>query len=526
MRNATRRGLPALVLALALTVAGCGDSGNDGDNDELGDGPDNADGTAVIDELIISQAVDLSTFDPTTTTLTENRSVFLQFFDPLIHRTADGELEGVAAESWTQTSDTVLTLELSDGITFENGDPLDAEAVVFTFSRLRDPAVYTGASNFNAITDVRAVEELTVEIETSGPTPTLLASIADMVFIVNPAFYEANDAEFISANPMGSGPYTLESWTRGSEMVLKAKDDYWRGPPAVETVIYKPIPEDSTRVSALLSDEVDMMTNVPFDQIDRIDSSGSSTTTETQGNQSYFVGLRLNTVDALQEKAVRQALNYAVDKQAITERILGGNAVALGGPIPPNVFGFSDTEPYPYDPEKARELLADAGYADGFDLQLDFPSSGLGPGTSDVGTAILGYLADVGINVTSFTAEGSSYTQRMLAEELGTSYLLLLRIGTLDAGTMYDSTLSTEGSYNWNDYTNPELDQILEAARSTLDEDERAVLYAEANELVHEEAPWIFLYNPKVVFGLSTGIDWEPRADTLISVYDDVTASA
>lgn len=349
------------------------------------------------EELVISQQADADTLDPTSSGSNEARAILLQVFDPLFHAQPDGSIDGLLAKSWEFNDDgTVLTIELHPGVTFQNGAPVDAEAAKFTIERMQDPAIWPPAALLGSIESVEAPTATTLVLNLNEPDALILGTLADNVFPVDPEDTETRPQEERATQPNGSGAYRVVKWTRDDALELEAVEDYWRGDVTIPRVVFRPIPDDNTRITALLTGETDLVTRLPFDQLDQIEANPDLQVLSAEANSPYWIGLQTNSDGPLSDVRVRQALNYAIDKQAIIDSLLGGQAVVLSGPVPPDSFGYADIEPYAYDPDMAKKLLAEAGYPDGFEMQFDWPVNGLGPKTREVGTAVVEYLEDTG----------------------------------------------------------------------------------------------------------------------------------
>lgn len=463
--------------------------------------------------------------DPTTTALTEARNVFGHIWDPLLHRKADGAVVPVLADSWERTSDTTWLLHLHPGVSFSNGEPVDAEAVKFTLERYRDPEIHQRASWYEGW-EMSVVDALTVQITTPVLDAMLLDKLADAVYIVPPEYFQEVGQEGFSENPVGSGPYLFEEWVRGDHLTLVAKDDYWRGVPQIKTVVFRDMPEGSTRVAALLAGEADIAISVPVPQIDMVEADANAMVVTVPSTQSWYVGLQLTTAEPLKDVRVRQALNYAVDKEAIIDTILDGYGTVIGQAIPPNYVGYNppaNAGPYPYDPEKAKDLLAQAGYADGFTLDLDIPATGLGP-MKETGEAITGYWEAIGVRVNIHLWEWGSFVDRMFGQQLGQSYTLFIRSASMTAAELFLATVVCDAGFNWNHYCNEELDALVGEATSTFDSDVQLAAYAKAEGFMHDDAPWVFLFVPDVIYGIRKDLDWSPRSDERIFAFEDVGA--
>ncbi|GHC18842.1 ABC transporter substrate-binding protein [Aidingimonas halophila] len=462
--------------------------------------------------LVVGQIAEPKALDPAQVTAVNDFRIMMNLYDGLV-RYADGtlEVEPSLATDWDISDDgTVYTFTLRDDVIFHDGSDFDAEAVVFNFERMLDedhPYHDTGpfplAFFFDAIDDVEATGEHEVTFTLDEPYAPFLSNLAYPTgLMVSPAAVEEH-GEDIGRHPSGTGPFRFEEWESNSRVVVTRNDDYWDGPPSLEAVVFRPITDANTRVSEMLSGGIDLMVEVPPDNVADLAEDDMFEVYEQAGPHLWF--LILNTREGpFQDKAMRQAVNYAINKQALVDNVLQGTAEVAAGPIPPAFeWAYNDElEPYPYDPEKARELIAEAGHED---AELTFYVTEGGSGMLDpvpMGSAIQADLADVGLDVEIETYEWNTFLDRVNPGLEGKADMAQMAWMTNDPDTLPFLALRTdampdEGGFNSGYYSNAEVDELLEQARRSVEQDERAELYREMQTIVHEEAPWAFVANWK-----------------------------
>ena len=278
-------------------------------------------------------------------------------FDKLVTRDSGGQLiPGVATDLGTPIDDTTWQYTVQEGITFHNGEPLNADAVVHSVLRIIDPDFPTPLKdNLGTLVGAEKVDEYTVNILTSGPDP-LIPTRMTLLYLVPP---EASQSADFGENPVGSGPYRFVSWELGVAVELEADPDYRGGAPAVSEARFTFIEEYGTRLAGVLNDEIDLMVDLLPEDGSRVDQSWTTPT----GLKQFIVSLNARAGSPIEDVRIRQALNYAVDKEAIADGLFSGIAEVLDGQmLNSNWFGYNaDLDPYPYDPDRARALLAEAG---------------------------------------------------------------------------------------------------------------------------------------------------------------------
>ena len=459
--------------------------------------------------LLVGQIAEPQALDPHAVTAVNDFRILMNLYEGLV-RYAPGtlEVEPALATGWEISADgTVYTFTLREGVQFHDGTALDAEAVVFNFQRMLDeehPYHFTGpfplSFFFSAIETVEAVDAQTVRFTLSEPYAPFLSNLAYPTgLIVSPAAVEAQGEDF-GRNPVGTGPFRFAEWRSNEAVVVVRNEDYWDGMTAAEAVVFRPITDANTRTAEMLAGGIDIMVEVPPVALGQFDAPGF-TVVEEAGPHVWF--LILNAKEGpFADVRVRQAANYAVNKAALVDDVLEGTAEIAAGPTPP-AFAWAyneDLEPYPHDPERARELIAEAG-AEGAELTFYVTEGGSGMlDPIPMGTAIQADLAEVGFDVSIETYEWNTFLGEVNPGLEGKADMAQMAWMTNDPDTLPFLALRTdawpdEGGFNSGYYSNPEVDELLEAARVATDQDERARLYKEMQAIVQDDAPWVFVAN-------------------------------
>ncbi len=462
--------------------------------------------------LVVGQIAEPKSLDPHAVTAVNDFRILVNIYDGLV-RYKDGtlEVEPSLATDWDISEDgTTYTFSLRDGVTFHDGTSFDAEAVKFNFDRMlredhpfHDTGPFPLAFFFSSVEEVTVVDPLTVEFQLSEPYAPFLSNLAYPTgLIVSPAAVEASGADF-GRNPAGTGAFKFAEWQANSHVAIERNPDYWDGAPALEAVVFRPITDTNTRIAEMLSGGLDVMVEVPPDSLAQFRDDANFQVFEQAGPHLWF--LILNTKEGpFADKRVRQAANYAIDKQALVENILQGTAEVAAGPTPPAfAWAYDETlEPYPHDPEKAKALLEEAGY-DGSEVTFYVTEGGSGMlDPIAMGTAIQADLQEIGMPVKIETYEWNTFLGKVNPGLEGAANMAEMAWMTNDPDTLPYLALRTEafpdaGGFNSGYYSNPEVDELLQSARTATDQDERARLYKEMQRIVQEDAPWVFVANWK-----------------------------
>jgi len=461
-------------------------------------------GTATAQETFrIAIGVDPDTLDPAQSTTTTVDNVMDYMAETLVGIDEEGALVPQLATSWSSSEDGLaLDIELRQGVEFHDGTPFTADAVVWTFERLLDPDVRVPRRGpLTVIESVEATGEHAVRLNLANPAPYLMGALSQTTNAILPPSVvdvEGNSYENVT-RIVGTGPYTFVGRDLGERITVDRFDGYWGEIPYYERVIFQIVPEATTRESLLLAGQADLIILPPASDIPALEANPRTEVVLGPSDRTIFIVI--NTTDpVLQDKRVRQALNYAVDKEAIVQGILFGAADVMDAPMAESLFGYAPIGAYPYDPERARELLAEAGVEPG-ELSLDFMSpTGRYVQDFPASQAIANFLRDVGIEAQVRTMDWPSYVGTMLQPpESNDTQLHLLGWAPsyLDAAQQmeqFDSSQHPPGGLATSFYLNEEVDRLIDEAGQEIDETRRAQLYEEASELIWDDAPWIFLW--------------------------------
>ncbi len=461
--------------------------------------------TAGQDTLVWAISTKIPTMDIYATTSLNLTNIYYMVSDPLVERNLDDlSIKPGLAVSWERLDDKTWEFKLRDGVTFHNGNPLTAECIRYTImDRILNPemkARLRGAYKF--IKDVEVVDDLTFRVHTVGPYPLILERF-NTFFPYDPAFCKEKGEKHVAEFAMGTGPYRMVEWVKGSKLVLKKNPDYWdKGLPKIPNVTIRVIPEQSTRIAELLSGGADLISKLDPDKVALVENNKKCKILETTSHRFSFWQFDSKGragKSPVQDKRVRQAIWHALDRQTIIDTMFQGHAEVLNTPLSPYDFGYDPTiQGLEYNPEKAKALLKEAGYEDGMTLDIMYYY----PIQHQFNSAAQGYLQKVGItlNLKDFRGNiGQAIKVRDggKAKDIGNfgwaSYMLLDADGTLPIWFGEDSKKS---------YTDdPELSAWLEEARYSFDKAKRKALYKKAQQRIIEEVYWIPINTVNSIYG-------------------------
>ncbi len=458
-------------------------------------------------QLVISQTADTVTLDPMMQSDSNSSVITFNIYDQLIRfNNAKFEPEPRLATAWKQVDPVTYRFTLRKGVTFHNGEPFNARAVKFSFDRAVDPNLKTLVGNRIAfVKEVKVVDDYTIDMVAKEPTATLLYMISNYLHIVPPDTLKQMGAVNFGREGIGTGPYRVVKWTKDQELVLEANPKYWGGALPVQRAIFRPIPEDSARVAALLTGESDIITALPPDRWKEIQENKDTRVTSRAGVMLY---MGLDTFHPpFNDVRVRRALNHAVDVDTIIKKILLGTAYRLNGPLFKTNLGYDKSiPPYSYDPALAKKLLAEAGYPNGFETTLStLPSQEGASNMMEVAQTIAYQLGQIGVKVSIDPLEPATLYARYSGRQFKMYFYVWQEMQEPDRHlyTLFDSHV--RGFY----YKNPEVDKLIEQARTTFNLEERRKLYESLHRLLYEDAPWVFLYDQMVGYGVRRDVKWE-----------------
>jgi len=434
------------------------------------------------------------------------------------------ELEEGLATSWDVSENGLeYTFYLREGVTFHDDTPFNAEAVKFSIDRQIDPShpfhdtgVYPYAEfTFGMVDQVEVVDEYTVKFILKEKFAPFLANMAmHAACIVSPTAVEKYGKDFTN-NPVGTGPYKFVSWNPGVEVILEKNAQYWGGDIAIDKLIFKPIIEDQARLTELEAGNVDFIVNIPPDDLERLKGDSNLTVLEQAGMHVWWTAMNCQQ-EPFNNVKVRQAVNYAIDKESIVKNILQGTGVPAVSPLPPVVWGHTDeVTKYDYNVEKAKQLLTEAGYPDGFEVTYWVPESGSGMQQPvAMATAIQSDLAKVGVTVKIQTLEWTTYLDKVFvpADKSEMQMHQMSWIGDNgDPDNFLYILLSGEqwpqAGFNDAYYQNDRVDQLLKEARVMSDQAQRAPLYEEAQQIIMEDSPWIVVDHETQIVAMNNRIE-------------------
>lgn len=462
--------------------------------------------------LVVGQIAEPKSLDPQADTAVNDFRILMNMYDGLV-RYADGSLQVVPAlaTKWDISADgTVYTFNLRHGVKFHDGSPFNAEAVKFTFDRMlkedhpyHDTGPFPLSFFFSAVQDVTVLADDKVQFTLDKPYAPFLSNLAYPTgLIVSPAAVKKYGKDF-GRHPSGTGAFKFAEWQSNSKVVVVRNPGYWDGVPSLEAVVFRPITDGNTRVAEMLSGGIDMMVEVPPDSVARFANNSRYQLYEQAGPHVWFLILNLKE-GPFKDKRVRQAVNYAINKQALVDNVLQGTAQIAAGPTPPAFsWAYNDSlQPYPFDPDKARKLIKEAG-ADGAEITFYVTEGGSGMlDPIPMGAAIQADLAKVGLKAKIETYEWNTFLGKVNPGLEGKADMAEMAWMTNDPDTLPYLALRTaawpdEGGFNSGYYSNPKVDELLEKARSSTDQAERAKLYKQMQTIVQDDAPWVFVANWK-----------------------------
>ncbi|WP_417720681.1 ABC transporter substrate-binding protein [Salipiger sp.] len=487
--------------------------------------------------LNIGLAASTTSMDPQFYVVGPNSAMARNIFDGLVNQDDKQQIQPALAVSWTIVDDTTWDFTLREGVTFHDGSALDAADVVASINRV--PLASTNSpSSFmpyvKAIASVEAVDPMTVRITTTEPTPLLLNNLSRIAILPSEMAETTTEEMNAGTGVIGTGPFRFVSWTPDSEVKVARNDTYWAEPAAWEDVTFKVFKNNSARVAAILSGDVDMIESIPTADTRRLKEADDIRVVSVAGNRVMYLHMDQDREESpfakdaegknpLRDARVRRALSLSMNREALVDRIMDGQGVPAGQLVPEGYFGYDPAiEADPYDPEKARELLAEAGYPDGFQLTFH-ASNDRYPNDSRVAQAIGQFFSRIGIDTSVETLPASVYFTR--ASNLEFSFIMGgAAVETGEASGVLGPLLETYGDSagrgNRGRYSDPEFDKTLIEARQTLDEDTRRALLQKATDIAMADLGVIPVFYLANTWALEDGIVYPGRSDGYTLAYD------
>jgi len=482
-------------------------------------------------ELRVGFSADALSLDPANHRNRETETIIRNMFDGIVTRDSDMNVVPQLAESWTAIDPMTYEFKLRPGVTFHDGSPMTAEDIRFSIERLTKENAMGGQTSprqslLGPVTGVEVIDDLTFRIILDAPWP-ILPAMLPFQEMVSKAHVEAVGDAAMADNVNGTGPFKLVEWRKGQSVIMERYDGYYGGsteiPPVgkacVDRVIFQVIPENASRVAALLAGEVHIIDRLPSHMVGQVEANPDTKVMAVNGTRTSYIALN-NQSGPFADIRVRHALAHALDRQLIVDKILNGNASLTNGILSPDAFGKNtDLPAYDYDVEKAKALLAEAGYPDGLDVTLDVDGA-----NKEIAEAISAVVAKAGFRVSVRVGEISTLRTRFRTKGEpidGQMWLTSWGNGSLDPVGIFVPTHRTDDRGNSSGYSNAEVDALLDAANAETDPAERARMYAEAEAIVNRDLPKVYLWVAQDLYGVSTRLSgWRPSSDSRINLHD------
>lgn len=481
---------------------------------------------------------DILTLDPHSQNHATTNAILQHAYEGLVRFSAQYQVEPALATRWTQTSPTQVRFELRRGVKFHDGSTFTADDVVFSFGRIRQPqgtmAIYVAG-----VKEVRKVDDHTVDLVLDGPNPLLLRNLVNFFIMskswaeknrtTNTQDFKAREENFASRNVMGTGPYRITGWTPEQRITMTANPDWWDKPSGnVREVIYTPIKSDPTRVAALLSGDVDMLTDVPTQDAGRLRGDSRLKVVDGSEVRTIFIAVDMGSPEAkgtnvtgrnpFADKRVRQALSLAIDRQAIQRSTMRGLSVPAALLVAPGVNGHDPAldAPARADAEAARRLLTEAGFPNGFEMRLNCPNNRY-VNDEEICQNVVAMWARIGVRAALAAENFTPFIQKMQNFE-HSAYLLGWGVANFDAQYTLQSLVRTrttgaDGNFNYSRVSDPALDRLVDAMKTETDVAKRNGMIRDALIRTRDEVLVIPIHHQVRPWAMKQSVTTIHRAD-------------
>ncbi len=471
------------------------------------------------DTVVYAMQFDMPNWDPLTVALRESVILGYHVFDHLAARDLKtGQVGPSLATSWKALDDTTWEVKLRQGVKFHDGTPFTARDVKATFERVLDPEKKMPTRNNHVkIKSVEVVDDHTVRFKTDGPYPIFVERLNALAMQSEKVMREKGH-EWMLENPVGTGPYKLVRWSKKQEHLLVRNDDYWGPKPAFKHVRVRIIPETATQIVELISGSVDVIKSVPPDQMDVIAKSGAARTLTSPILRTAYLGVdqaARSAPNPFTDRRVRQAANLALDVDDVIKHVLKGLGDRVATVVNPMAFGFDPgITPYRQDIAQAKKLLADAGYPNGFEVRFQTGLEQNEPGVLQTNEAIVADLAKVGIRTQQQYMQDPVYGTRVREGKAGPMFNINWGYySVFDADAILYDLFKCGEPFSY--YCNKELDELIVAGRSTVDQKKRIDIYAKAQRILLDDAAAIFKWGLRGVWGISNRVEYAVPRDEI-----------
>jgi ABC-type dipeptide transport system, periplasmic component len=474
----------ALVMLLLISFAsltGCGEksSGNNTSTKENQSSTKKDSVTLVLD-------TDVATFDPSNSASLDDSQVYVNIYDQLVNVDKDGKFVPVLAESWDVSTDgKKYTFHIRKGVKFHNGEELKASDVVFSFETAKKSPYLSG--QFSEIGEVKAIDDYTVEVNLQNSFAPFLLSLYDNFYVLNEKAVK-NAGDKYGEQPVGTGPYKFVKHNTGVDVVLERFDDYWGGKAPIKNVVYKIITDQNTALIALKTGEVDFLYEIPAISRETVKSNKKLSLIESSTIRLSYVIMNV-TAKPFDNVKVRQAINYAIDKKKAITVATEGLATPTDSIFSKDIFGYSEIKGYEYNTQRAKDLLAEAGYPNGFSVTLKTMAGPL----EKVIQSVQEDLGKIGITAKIEVGEKNAYIQAL---QKGDYAIGDISCSVGSDADYYSILFGTGSQANFSKYSNAKVDDLFKNGRETTDNKQRAGIYHELAQLISDDAVIVPLYYP------------------------------
>jgi len=470
------------------------------------------------DRLVISQRTSATTLHPLAITMEPEQGILDNIYDGLMDREPSGKIIPALATSWEFLNPTTWRFHLRKGVKWQNGAPFTADDVLFTFKVAKTPI---NRYKFIAqkIKEVKKIDSHTVDIITHNPWPVLVDSLYQTIFIMSKAFCAGKSDAYIAEYPMGTGPYIMKEWVRDSHIHLEAFPDCWEGTPRIKKVTFKPISNDATRLAGVITGEIDLTNDVPLQYVDLVKKAPNVEVISRPDMRIIFLMMRMNRPDfPTANLKVRKALMYGINEEEIVEKIMYGYGTPASQLPADFMGGYNPDIVRPkYNPVLAKKLLTEAGYPDGFKIDLHVPNNRYIM-DKEIGVAIAQQLSKIGVRVNLVARPKSIHFKDIRAKKLD-FYMMGWGEATFDSARLLGSFLKTGAVWNGGELSDKGFDEMLENADQIASLEERGAALAKLNRYVADNVLVIPLHYQPAIYGVSNKVKgFVPKVKKTLSI--------